>query len=231
MNIHYFQHVPFEGLGSIEKWVTQNHHILTVTRFFKGETPPPLDTIDGLIIMGGPMSVHDSDQYPWLVTEKQFIQQAITHYKPILGICLGAQLIAEVLGATVYPNTYKEIGWSPIEKMANISKVTTLFPDQLTVFQWHGETFTLPVGAIQLMRSIACEHQAFIYNDRVMALQFHLEATQETVEQLVKQCHDELIEAPYIQTAEVMLASHDYFTQINKIMNHILDDLMITTLR
>jgi GMP synthase (glutamine-hydrolysing) len=138
-------------------------------------------------------------------------------------------LIAEALGATVYRNPHKEIGWFPIEKVNSATDIARYFPDHLNVFQWHGETFTLPPGAIQLMRSPACEQQAFIYNHRVLALQFHLEATQETVAQLVEQCREELVEASYIQPAEVILATDRYFTQVNEIMNHLLDDLMVVS--
>ena len=114
MRAHYFQHVPFEGLGSIEPWLQKAGYEITSTRFYESTELPDLKTIEVLIVMGGPMSVNDEDKFPWLVAEKQFIRDAIAKRKPVLGICLGAQLIASTLGAIVYSNQEKEIGWFPI---------------------------------------------------------------------------------------------------------------------
>jgi GMP synthase-like glutamine amidotransferase len=114
MRAHILQHVPFEGLGSIESWLKKSGFKITSTRFYESAKLPDLKTIDLLVVMGGPMSVNDEDRFPWLVAEKQFIWDAIAKSKPVLGICLGAQLIASALGAGVYPNKVKEIGWFPI---------------------------------------------------------------------------------------------------------------------
>ena len=111
MRIHYFQHVPFEGLGSIEDWIRSEGYDLFSTRFYRNDPLPELDRIDWLIVMGGPMGANDDHIYPWLAAEKKFIGEAIKKGVRILGICLGAQLIASVLGARVYPNAHKEIGW------------------------------------------------------------------------------------------------------------------------
>jgi len=114
MRAHWFQHVSFEGLGSIELWLDSNGYEVTFTRFFESADLPDPDAIDLLVVMGGPMSVNDEDQFPWFVSEKRFIREIIESGKPVLGICLGAQLIANALGANVYPNPVKEIGWFPI---------------------------------------------------------------------------------------------------------------------
>ena len=105
MKIHYFQHVPFEGLGNIEDWIKSKGHTLSSTHFFKNDTLPQLSEIDWLIVMGGPMNVYEENLYPWLAAEKKFIAKAINEGLRVLGICLGAQLIAAALGAKVYPNT------------------------------------------------------------------------------------------------------------------------------
>lgn len=114
MKIHYFQHVPFEGPSGIRLWADQYGHKLAGTRFFKNEPLPDIEKTDALVIMGGPMSVHDENRYPWLQREKAFIRECITQEKKVLGICLGAQLIADVLGAKVVPMMQKEIGWFPL---------------------------------------------------------------------------------------------------------------------
>ncbi|WP_200821297.1 type 1 glutamine amidotransferase [Oceanicoccus sp. KOV_DT_Chl] len=114
MRAHYLQHVPFEGLGSIETWLHTAGYDISSTKLYAAESLPALDGIEMLIIMGGPMSVNDEEQYPWLGNEKTFIQQAIDSGIPVLGICLGAQLIASAMGAKIFANPVKEIGWFPI---------------------------------------------------------------------------------------------------------------------
>ncbi len=227
MNLHYLQHVTFEGLGSILPWAKKKGHSVSCTRLFADESLPDLEAIDALVVMGGPMGVHDQDRYPWLRDEKRFLGAAIESEIPILGICLGAQILADVLGARVYPGTHKEIGWFPIERIDQMkpNKFSAVFPDQTTVFHWHGDTFELPSGATHLARSVACENQAFSIDDRILALQFHLEMTAEAVAPLIENCSDELVEAPYIQDATQMLAQPQQFQQINDLMADCLDRL------
>lgn len=230
MNIHYFQHVPFEGLGSIESWAIKRGHEITCSRLYLGDKRPPVDKIDWLIIMGGPMSVNDELEYPWLVEEMEFIKQAIEAGKTILGICLGAQFLAKVLGSDVYPNSHKEIGWFPVEKVAFASEenIGRVMADVVTAFHWHGETFDLPSGALQISRSEACENQAFVYNDRVIGLQFHLETTKASAEALITHCSHEIVEAEYIQTEKEMLSDQSRFDKINTEMERLLDHLQTT---
>lgn len=227
MKSHYLQHVPFEGLGSIEPWVKKCDHTVTCSRLYLGDALPSVKTIDWLIIMGGPMSVHDEREYPWLADEEKFIERAIEADKTVLGICLGAQLLAHVLGTKVYPNANKEIGWFPVEKVSGqaAAGIGSVMADVMTAFHWHGETFDLPDGSIQLGRSEACENQAFIYEDRVVALQYHLETTRASAEALIKHCAHEIIEAPYIQTKEQMLSDHSKFDRINGEMEKLLEYL------
>lgn len=223
MRAHYLQHVPFEGLGSIGPWLEAKGYELTRTRFFESTDLPDIKTIDLLVIMGGPMSVNDEDEFPWLVSEKQFVREVIESGKPVLGICLGAQIIASAMGARVFPNPMKEIGWFPIHAVDSIDNQGFSFPPSETVFHWHGETFDLPPGAIRLAKSEGCENQAFQIGKSVIALQFHLETTQESAGQIVSHCRNELVPSKYVQTEkEVLSASPDRYKSINHLMAGVL---------
>lgn len=230
MNVHYCQNVPFEGLGSIEPWALKQGHKLTCSRLYLGDKLPPVDRIDWLIIMGGPMSVNDKLEYPWLVREMEFVKQAIEAGKTILGICLGAQLLAKVLGSDVYPNSHKEIGWFPVEKVGIATEgIGRVMADVVTAFHWHGETFDLPSGAVHIARSEGCENQAFVYNGRVIGLQYHLETTKASAEAIIKHCQHEIVEAKYIQSAKEMLSDQSNFDKINIEMERLLNHLQART--
>jgi GMP synthase-like glutamine amidotransferase len=233
LNIHYFQHVPFEGLGSIEKWVLAKNHVLTGTHFYELHRFPELDNIDWLIVMGGPMGVYDENQYPWLATEKEFITKAIAKGKTVLGICLGAQLIAEVLGAKVYPNSQKEIGWFPIKLSAQAlqSPIMKNLPENFSVFHWHGDTFDLPEGALHLAESQACLNQAFSYKEKVLGLQFHFEVDAAAVEGMIEGADAELSKAPFVQTAAEILRHTHFAEQNNLYLVQILDTLECLALK
>ncbi len=183
-----------------------------------------MQDFDLLIVMGGPMNVYETEKYFWLTQEKRFIEKAINDGKKVLGICLGAQLIADVLGAKVSQNEFKEIGWFPVELTNDCAAFQTL-PSQFKALHWHGDTFDLPRGAVHLARSKACENQAFVYDEKVLSLQFHLEATQQSVQQIIENCGDELVDGKYIQTPKDILAKHEYFVQGNQMMWRILDNL------
>ncbi len=207
MNIHWLQHVPFEGLGRIENWALENGHRVTCTRLFAGEPLPRQDEFQMLVVMGGPMGVHDDEKCDWLHREKEFIQASIQAKKPILGVCLGAQLLALVLGAEVVANEEKEIGWYPVARTKAVPEgILDILPEELRVFHWHGDTFSLPDHSVRLYASSACMNQAFLYGDRVMGLQFHLETTPDGVEQLSENCRDELVDGRWIQSEETLLA-------------------------
>lgn len=224
MRIQYFQHVPFEGLGCIQGWVRDKKHQLLRTCLFQNDPLPEVKDFDWLVVMGGPMGTADEKQYPWLALEKRLIENAIHEGKAVLGICLGAQLIANVLGARVYPNQYKEIGWFPIQltEAGISSSLLGFLPPRFDVLHWHGDTFDLPGGAIHLARSEACEQQAFAYAERVVGLQFHLELTPKNVRELIRNCAEELVESKYIQSPSQMLARTSDFHQTNHVMNVIL---------
>jgi GMP synthase-like glutamine amidotransferase len=227
MRAHYLQHVPFEGLGSIEPWLKANGCELTHTRFFESTDLPDAEAIDFLVIMGGPMSVNDEEKFPWLFSEKQFIREIIESGKPVLGICLGAQMIASAMGASVFPNSVKEIGWFPIHAVHSNDGPIFRFQLSETVFHWHGETFDLPPGAIHLARSEGCENQAFQLGKSVIGLQFHLETTPASAVKIVSHCSDELVPSRYVQTREEILsASPNCYKSINHLMDSILAFLL-----
>ncbi|MEW8002562.1 MAG: gamma-glutamyl-gamma-aminobutyrate hydrolase family protein [Candidatus Thiodiazotropha sp.] len=227
MRAHYLQHVPFEGLGSIEDWLLLSGYEITATRFFESPDLPRLEEIDLLIVMGGPMSVNDEHAYPWLAKEKNFIRSVIDAGKPVLGICLGAQLIAASLGSEIYPNSVKEIGWFPISAVKSIPDSLFRFPEETTVFHWHGETFDLPSGAVCTAKSKGCQNQAFQFGRKVIGLQFHLETTASSANAIVENCRDELVDGEYIQTEkEILTASHARYRTINRLMADILHYLL-----
>lgn len=222
MNIQWIQHVPFEGLGSISAWADNNGHTLTRTRLFAGEKFSPDG--DALIVMGGPMGVYDEQEHPWLRTEKVLIRKAIDDGRKVLGICLGAQLIAHVLGAAVFPGKEKEIGWFPVRVPPTGRKyLPSTVSESFAAFHWHGDTFALPDGAIHLFESDACANQGFLFKRHVLALQFHLETTAVSASALVKNCAEELVDAPFIQSQEGILTPPAPFANINQHMTQLLD--------
>jgi GMP synthase-like glutamine amidotransferase len=225
MRIHILRHVPFEGIGTIRHWADLKNHRITFTEFFHNDELPDPYEIDWLIVMGGPMNTNEEAKYPWLVREKRFISEAIERGRKVLGICLGAQMIASVLGAKVYPNSEKEIGWFPVAltKEGKESKIFSGLPGSFIVFQWHGDTFNLPKDSIPLAESEACMNQAFEFGKNVIALQFHLEVEKDNVEQLIENCGNEIREAPFIQTAEEIRKAEKEYGEIKRKIFCILD--------
>ena len=226
MRVHYLQHVPFEGLGSIETWLRAANCQITSTYLYDSAVFPNIGDFDLLIIMGGSMSVNDESRFPWLANEKQFIQTAIEADKAVLGICLGAQLIASSVGARVLPNEHKEIGWFPVDGTSPSSADVFQFPHELEVFHWHGETFELPDGAIRLARNNVCENQGFQLGRNVIGLQFHLETTPASAREIVANCSEELIPASYVQTeGRILDATSSQYATINAVMGDVLNYL------
>ena len=227
MRVHYLQHVSFEGLGQIESILKKNGHRVTGTELYAGDPCPSIDSFDMLIVMGGPMSVHDEAEYPWLISEKKLILQAIQAGKKVLGVCLGAQLMAHVLGSKVYNNSQKEIGWFPIQRSLELSEQVFQFPSELEVFHWHGETFDLPQDAVRLAESAACKNQAFQYGRHAIGLQFHIETSAETAQIMVQNCGEELKLGPTIQSATTILAKNNSdLQQMHGVLAELLNYLM-----
>lgn len=225
MKVHVLQHVPFEGLGSIGPWLAAhgaNGANVAYTRFFDDPALPAVDGLDLVIALGGPMSVNDEATLPWLTDEKRFLRDAIRAGVPVLGICLGAQLIANALGARVYPGVQKEIGWFDIERVADPEDIFG-FPERMQVFHWHGETFDLPPGAVRLACSAVCDSQAFRIGRSVIGLQFHLEMTPVSLDAIISNCRVELVDGPFVQSeGEMRAAPAASFAAINRTMDRVL---------
>lgn len=223
MHVYVLQHVPFEELGNIQSWLAQQNAEIHYCRLYANDPLPDVHDADLLIVLGGPMSVNDESHYPWLVAEKAFLAQAIAAEKPIVGICLGAQLIASCQGARIYSNYAKEIGWFDITAVAASGDVLPL-PASMQVFHWHGETFELPTNAVLLASSAACNNQIFQLGKRVIGLQCHLETMEENARSMVLHCADELTGGSFIQDAETILsASEAQYQQLSQLMTQVLD--------
>lgn len=229
MKIHYLQHVPFEDVSYMGNWAKENGIHFSRIRVYEYDPYPHLSDVEALIIMGGPMGARDDQIYPWLKSEKAYIRKAIQKNKIVVGVCLGAQLIAMVLGAKVYPNPHKEIGWFPVHKtpQAHDTSIGKLLPESFMAFHWHGDTFDIPKGAVPLAESKVCKNQAFVYLNRIIALQFHLESTQSSIESLIQNCRDELISAPYIQTADQIRKGYHQIESLNTIMVNLMNFIIL----
>ena len=226
MRLSVVKHEVFEGPGGIADWARERGHSVRVVELSKGEALPALGDFDALVLMGGPMSVNEEDRYAWLKPEKALVREALAGGKKILGVCLGSQMIASALGATVRPNAFKEIGWFPIESTAagKAHPWWGRMPSTLPVFHWHGETFDLPPGAELLARSSACEHQVYAIGDRVLALQCHLEVNADSLSDMVALGRDEIdLSQPFIQNESVLLGQPEAFARLLPLFQSVMD--------
>ena len=221
MNIHVLQHAKWETIGQLDKWFSQKGLSYSTTHLYKGEKLPNTK-VDFLIVMGGPMGIFDDDNYLWLKEEREFIKQTINSDAKVLGICLGSQFIADTLGAKVYPGKEKEIGFFEIMNHKS-HKVTEKLPDTFEVFHWHGDTFDTPQNAINLFSSELTPNQGFIYDERVIALQFHLEVGEKEIKGFVENGENELITANYVQHKNEILNRKFDFDKSNSYLFNILD--------
>jgi len=226
MKVHGLLHVEFEDLGAIHTILREKEITYSQTNLYNGEVLPNMDTFDCLIVMGGPMGIYDDERYPWLEEERAFIQKAIDLKKRILGICLGSQLIAHALGAKVYKGPFKEIGWhtvnfsSPFRQFMEANK-------KMIVFHWHGDTFSLPEGCVPVGRSEGGILQGFIYDNHVLALQFHLEMTEEGIEKILVNGGGEIDEVAldhiYIQSKQEIQARKRHFEENEKLLTNVIE--------
>jgi GMP synthase-like glutamine amidotransferase len=225
MRLHCIQHVPFENVGNIGVWAADRGHALKYTRMYRGEPLPERSEFDWLVVMGGPMGVHDTDAFPWLRLERDFLAETVSHDRIVLGVCLGAQLIADALGAPVGPNGEKEIGWFPVRltEGAGESPVFAVLPEKFTAFHWHGDTFGMPSGALHTATSNACANQAFAWGERVYGLQFHLEYSFRSIQTMVENCFEDLAPSPHVQTPAEMLYGHEHVDDLRELLFAFLD--------
>jgi GMP synthase-like glutamine amidotransferase len=229
MRIHSLQHVSFEDSAYIGSWAANKGHVLSSTRLFADERCPKIEEFDILLIMGGPMNVYEEGKYPWLRHEKRFIKQAIQGGKIVLGICLGAQLIAEVLGGNITKNKNKEIGWFPVclTDYGQRASLLAQLPSSFIAFHWHGDTFSIPPRCEHIATNDACPNQGFQYKDRVLGLQFHIEATEISIDRLINNCADEMVEAKFVQKESIVRARTNFISTINHYMDHVLEQFEI----
>jgi len=224
MRLQVFQHVPFEGPAGIADWAgrSQSSHRVGITRFFEKHEMPSISDFDFLVVMGGPMGANDETKFPWMSGEKKIIREAIAAGKKVLGVCLGAQLIASVLGARVYRNAEREIGWFPVEKVSE-HPLTGHFSQTENVLHWHGDTFDLPLGAERLLSSKACVNQAYSFKKNVLALQFHLEMSAPSIEDICRNCAEELVAGPWIQSEKTILGGKSAIPRNLQLLEGLLD--------
>jgi GMP synthase-like glutamine amidotransferase len=192
------QHVAVEGPGTLASHLgTRGWTLETVALYEGARLPEGAQEYQAVIVMGGPMGVYDEAEYPFLRDEHRFLTRVLEQGVPLLGICLGSQLLAKALGARVYRNPQKEIGWYTVD-LTPAGAADPLFASlasPVPVFQWHGDAFDLPAGATPLASSPLCTHQAFRYGDRVYGLLFHLELTPDIIHSWLATFHDELVRA------------------------------------
>ena len=226
MRIQVLQHVPFEGPAFIAEWARARDHALAITRLYAGEALPALESFDFLVIMGGPMSVHDVGELPWLKPELELIRTALQAGKKALGLCLGAQMLASVLGGSVTKNARREIGWFPVKRTLELPKAwAARIPQDFMAFHWHGETFSIPPGCVPLGSSNACQNQGFLWRDQVLALQFHLETTEASAEALLTNCAADLQGGgEFVQVTEAIRArTREHAAGSNSLLAKVLD--------
>lgn len=225
--IYCLQHAPFEGPGCLEEQFAELGHRLNIVHVYNNEKLPVAQDISGLVILGGPMSVNEESLHPWLIAEKELIRKTLDCETPVLGICLGAQLIAAALGAEVRQNPEKEIGWFPvqIDLLSAANPLLAGLPATIIPLHWHGETFDLPPGAQPFASSPACRNQGFTIGSQVLAMQFHLEFTKLSLDSLMENCPEDLAPGPWVQTIAEISGAQGNFTVANSLMATLLSNL------
>jgi GMP synthase (glutamine-hydrolysing) len=229
MRMAVMQHVEFEGPAAVADWAGARGFPLRLFHLHRDPTLPSLADFDMLTVMGGPMSANDEARLGWLGPEMALVRDAIAADKTVLGICLGAQIIAKALGARVYPGGAKEIGWFPVQRTAGFHPLFDGLPDSFTPFHWHGETFDLPREATLLAKSKNTERQAFAVGQRVLGLQFHMEATEDSVRALLKGAAHEIGDGAFEQQPGRILANLDQCPSLRPLLDTVLDRLTGST--
>lgn len=225
MRIHSLQHVPYGHSTTIAQWAESKNHTLSITPLYQDLEFPDPDDIDLLIVLGGPMSIFDEDRYPWLKEEKKFIISAIEKGKFILGICLGAQLLADALGAKVYKSPYTEIGWHPVSltEEAKNSRIFSRLPRTFTPFHWHEYSFEIPMGCQRVAQSEGCANQAFECHDRLIGIQFHVRPP--IIKRAIACFREQMKTGKYVQNPEEILNGKANAKKLNAFMSLLMDGI------
>ena len=229
--LYCIQHVPYEHPGLILDWA-KSRELKTQTVLLSENAPlPTLTPDDLLLVMGGPMGAFDDARHPWMGPEKQLLAEAIDRSIPTMGICLGAQLIAAVLEAGVTSNVFTEIGFYPVTMTKTAAK-NPLFSDVpriFTPFHWHSDTFFIPKGAIRIAGNDACMNQGFVGPNKILGLQFHLEASPSLIREWGSKLPPKA-DPPYVQNREDISTAASRHAALNRtILETILDRFFLTT--
>ena len=224
LRVHWLQHAAHEDLGCIDTWLRGQPIRVSHTRLYAGERLPKAASFDWLIVLGGPMNIYEHERYPWLVEEKALINDACVN-KKVLGICLGGQLLADVLGGPVTLNPEPEIGWFEVKLTSEIGTNSAFadFPPTFDAFHWHGDTFAIPPGARNLIKSDACVNQAFEIDYRLVGMQFHLEVRLSDARRWLKESAPR--PSRYVQSATHILSDAAKFRQNNRLMRKVLEQM------
>ncbi len=214
-HIHIFQHVSFEPPGLIEDWIRQRGHFLGLTRFYEQYEFPDIEQIDWLIVLGGSMSANDDSLFGWMREEKNFIQAFIQTGKPVIGICLGAQVLAQLIGGRVYSGDEREIGWFPVHLTKSSGSIFDGMAQSFTPFHSHSDTFELPAGVESLAYSAAYPNQAFIFEKHIIGLQFHLEADTAWIQKFFDVNKETIRPDRYVQDLKTILSQNE-FIRLNR---------------
>ena len=229
MRLHLLHHDVVDTSGTnISRWAENKGYAIEHTYLCNNEALPAMEAFDWLIVMGGSQHAWEEDIYPWLSAEKKFIAQALEDKKIILGICFGAQLLAETLGAEVFINPHNEIGWHEVT-LTPEGQRSYLFqnvPEQFITFHWHADHFALPPGCTRLAYSEATENQAYICRERrIVGIQFHPEYPLESVKYFVQEFGDMMQNGPYVAGKEKTLSQTDQIPETYGLMAAILDNI------
>lgn len=192
------QHTPKESPGLLGEMIEDKGFRLDVVHAYQGqEVPREMADASGLVVMGGPMGVYEEDQYPFLKAERHLIEVALRQGKPVIGICLGSQLLASVLGAVVAKGPQREIGWLPVQlySVAGDDHLWSGVEETFTGFHWHGDQFTLPQECVAIARSEVSEFQAFRYKESAYGFLFHMEVTEAIIRGLMQDFPEEMADA------------------------------------
>ena len=233
LRVHYFQHIAGEGFGSCYDYLKAHQAKITATEFFalpvdlplELEALPDIDEVDLLIIMGGTMSVNDESNYPWLKLEKRWLRRYLSAGKPAIGLCLGGQLIANALGASVSRNQHQELGWMDVGRVSHIPENYFQIPEKINIMQWHSETFEIPRGGVRLAQNNVCQNQMYQIGRNVLGFQFHPEMTPHALQLLIENEEDSAVfNGEYVQPiAELKKTIKSKFEQGNQLLNRAIE--------